>query len=191
MGYRLQANRKPLEGSSHLDRDAQVEHIDQQVKPFQACDQPVIAVDTKKKELIGDFKNPGRELRPKDDPGRVRVHDLELPELGKVAPSGGYDQMQKVGWVPVGTAPAPRHGPSPAFGVGGTPWGSRPCSCRKSLIAATQAAWCSDFTSSRDRQSEAKIGCRPPRPEQLPEVSCRCVRPVHLLISVLTGAAAG
>jgi hypothetical protein len=103
MGYRLQANRKPLEGSSHLDRDAQVEHIDQQVKPFQACDQPVIAVDTKKKELIGDFKNPGREPRPKDDPGRVRVHDLELPELGKVAPSGGYDQMQKMGWVPVGT----------------------------------------------------------------------------------------
>jgi hypothetical protein len=103
LGYSLQANRKTLEGSSHPDRDAQFEHIHQQVKAFQACDQPIIAVDTKKQELIGDFKNPGRELRPKGDPVRVRGHDFELPELGKVAPYGVYDQTQNMGWVNVGT----------------------------------------------------------------------------------------
>jgi len=103
MGYSLQANRKTLEGSAHPDRDAQFEHIHQQVKAFQACGQPIISVDTKKKELIGDFKNPGRELRPKGDPVRVRVHDFELPELGKVAPYGVYDQTQNMGWVNVGT----------------------------------------------------------------------------------------
>jgi Rhodopirellula transposase DDE domain len=103
MGYSLQANRKTLEGSSHPDRDAQFEHIHQQVKAFQASDQPVISVDTKKKELVGEFKNLGRELRPKGDPVRVRVHDFELPELGKVAPYGVYDQTQNMGWVNVGT----------------------------------------------------------------------------------------
>jgi hypothetical protein len=74
MGYSLQANRKTLEGSSHPDRDAQFEHIHQKVKEFQAADQPVISVDTKKKEFIGTFKNNGRELRPEGDPERVRVH---------------------------------------------------------------------------------------------------------------------
>lgn len=103
LGYSLQANRKTLEGSSHPDRDTQFEHIHQQVKAFQAADQPVISVDTKKKELVGEFKNPGRELRPKGDPKQVRVHDFEIPELGKVAPYGVYDQTQNTGWVNVGT----------------------------------------------------------------------------------------
>jgi hypothetical protein len=103
MGYRLQANRKTLEGSAHPDRDAQFAHIHQTVKAFQASNQPVISVDTKKKELVGDFKNTGRELRPKGAPERVRVHDFEIPELGKVAPDGVYDQTQKMGWVNVGT----------------------------------------------------------------------------------------
>lgn len=103
MSYSLQANRKTLEGSSHPDRDAQFEHIHQAVKAFQAADQPVISVDTKKKELIGDFKNPGRELRPRGAPERVRVHDFEIPALGKVAPYGVYDQTQNMGWVNVGT----------------------------------------------------------------------------------------
>lgn len=103
MGYSLQGNRQTLEGSSPPDRDAQFEHIHQQVKAFQACDQPIISVETKKKELIGDFKNPGRELRPKGDPVRVRVHDFELAEMGKVAPYGVYDQTQNMGWVNVGT----------------------------------------------------------------------------------------
>lgn len=103
MGYNLQANRKTLEGSSHPERDAQFEHIHQKVKEFQAADQPVISVDTKKKELIGTFKNNGGELRPKGDPERVRVHDFKIPALGKVAPYGVYDLTQNTGWVNVGT----------------------------------------------------------------------------------------
>jgi hypothetical protein len=103
MGYSLQANRKTLEGSSPPDRDAQFEHIHQQVKALQTSAPPVISVDTKKKARVGAFKNLGRELRPKGDPVRVRVHDFELPELGKVAPYGVYDQTQNMGWVNVGT----------------------------------------------------------------------------------------
>jgi transposase len=103
MGYSLQANRKTLEGNSHPDRDAQFEHIYQQVKAFQASDHPVVSVETKKKELVGEFKNSGRELRPKGAPERVRVHDFELPALGKVAPYGVYDQTRNMGWVNVGT----------------------------------------------------------------------------------------
>ena len=103
MDYSLQANRKTLEGSAHPDRDAQFAHIHQQVKAFQAAEQPVISVDTKKKELVGNFKNQGRELRPKGTPERVRVHDFEIPELGKVAPYGVYDPTQNTGWVNVGT----------------------------------------------------------------------------------------
>jgi len=103
LGYSLQANRKTLEGSAHPDRNAQFEYIHNKVHEFQSCGQPVISVDTKKKELVGDFKNGGRELRPKGDPERVRVHDFEIPELGKVAPYGVYDQTRNEGWVNVGT----------------------------------------------------------------------------------------
>lgn len=103
MGYSLQANRKILEGSAHPDRNAQFEHIYCNVKKFQGDGQPVISVDTKKKELVGDFKNGGRELRPKGNPEQVRVHDFEIPELGKVAPYGVYDQTRNEGWVNVGT----------------------------------------------------------------------------------------
>ena len=103
MGYSLQANRKTAEGSSHPDRNAQFEKIHKKVKEFQSCDQPVISVDTKKKERVGDFKNGGRELRRKGDPEKVRVYDFEIPELGKVAPYGVYDQTRNAGWVNVGT----------------------------------------------------------------------------------------
>jgi transposase len=103
MGYSLQANRKTLEGSDHPDRNAQFEYIHRKVKEFQSCSQPVVSVDTKKKELVGDFKNGGRELRPKGDPEKVRVHDFEIRELGKAAPYGVYDQTRNVGWVNVGT----------------------------------------------------------------------------------------
>ncbi|MDR3714440.1 MAG: ISAzo13 family transposase [Puia sp.] len=103
MGYSLQANRKTLEGSAHPDRNAQFEYIYEKVKEFQSCGHPVISVDTKKKELVGDFKNGGRELRPKGDPEKVRVHDFEIRELGKVAPYGVYDQTLNAGWVNVGT----------------------------------------------------------------------------------------
>jgi transposase len=102
MDYSLQANRKTLEGSSHPDRDAQFHHITSKILEFQADRQPVISVDTKKKELVGDFKNNGRELRPKGDPEKVRVHDFVIPELGRAAPYGVYDVTQNAGWVSVG-----------------------------------------------------------------------------------------
>jgi len=102
MGYSLQANRKTLEGASHPDRNAQFEYINNKVKKYQAIAQPVISVDTKKKELVGDFKNGGRELRPKGNPEKVRVHDFEIPELGKDSPYGVYDVTWNWGWVNVG-----------------------------------------------------------------------------------------
>jgi len=102
MDYSLQANRKTLEGSTHPDRDAQFHHISDKSREFQAGRQPVISVDTKKKELVGDFKNNGRELRPKGDPERVRVHDFVIPALGRAAPYGVYDVTQNAGWVSVG-----------------------------------------------------------------------------------------
>ena len=79
LGFSLQANRKTREGSHHPDRDAQFEHINARIKAFQAKKQPAISVDTKKKELVGDFKNGGQELRPKGDPEPVRVHDFKIP----------------------------------------------------------------------------------------------------------------
>ena len=88
LGYSLQANRKTLEGSSHADRDQQFQHINQHVTEFLQQQQPVISVDTKKKELVGNFKNHGAELRPKGDPEPVRVHDFVIPELGRAAPYG-------------------------------------------------------------------------------------------------------
>jgi len=102
MDYSLQANRKTLEGASHPERDAQFQHISDKIRAFQADRQPVISVDTKKKELVGDFKNQGRELRPKGEPEKVRVHDFVIPELGRAAPYGVYDVTQNAGWVSVG-----------------------------------------------------------------------------------------
>ena len=101
-GYSLQANRKTREGPPHPDRDAQFRYINQQVRRFQAARQPVISVDTKKKELVGDFKNGGREWRPKGQPTRVRVHDFLIPEQGKAIPYGVYDLTRNAGWVSVG-----------------------------------------------------------------------------------------
>jgi hypothetical protein len=100
--YSLRANRKTLEGASHPDRDAQFQHISDKIRVFQADRQPVISVDTKKKELVGDFKNQGREGRPQGDPEKVRVHDFVIPELGRAAPYGVYDVTQNAGWVSVG-----------------------------------------------------------------------------------------
>jgi hypothetical protein len=102
LGYSCQANRKTREGTSHPDRDAQFAHINTVVQAAMAAGEPAISVDTKKKELVGDFKNPGRELHPKGRPEAVRVHDFELPDLGKVAPYGVYDLAANAGWVSVG-----------------------------------------------------------------------------------------
>jgi transposase len=100
--YSLQSTRKTREGSKHPDRDAQFAYIARLVAQYQAAGDPVISVDTKKKELIGDFKNGGREWRPRGDPEGVRVHDFVDPELGKVAPYGVYDLTANQGWVSVG-----------------------------------------------------------------------------------------
>lgn len=102
LGYSLQANAKTREGADHPDRDAQFRHINDTVKTAIASGQPTISVDTKKKELIGDFKNAGRELRPKGQPERVRTHDFKDKELGKVNPYGVYDVAEDTGWVSVG-----------------------------------------------------------------------------------------
>ena len=102
LNYSCQANRKTREGSNHPDRDAQFGHINATVKAAIAAGEPAISVDTKKKELVGDFKNNGRELRRRGQPEPVRVHDFKIPELGKVAPYGVYDIAANHGWVSVG-----------------------------------------------------------------------------------------
>jgi hypothetical protein len=100
--YSCQANQKTREGGNHPDRDAQFAHINRTLKAAIAAGEPAISVDTKKKELVGDFKNAGRELRPQGQPEPVRVHDFKIPELGKVAPYGVYDIAANHGWVSVG-----------------------------------------------------------------------------------------
>ena len=101
-GYSLQANQKAKEGARHPDRNAQFEHIYREVRRQQSAGQPVISVDTKKKELVGDFKNPGREWRPQGTPQRVRVHDFLIPAKGKAIPYGVYDLTRNAGWVSIG-----------------------------------------------------------------------------------------
>jgi transposase len=101
-GYSLQANRKTREGDAHPDRNAQFEHINGQVLRFQNRLQPVISVDTKKKELVGDFRNGGREWQPRGKPEEVRVHDFQDPALGKAIPYGVFDVTNNQGWVSVG-----------------------------------------------------------------------------------------
>ena len=102
LDYSLQGNRKTLEGASHPDRNAQFEYINASVKRFQQRGQPVISVDTKKKELVGAFKNVGREWQPKGEPEEVKVHDFLDPDLGKAIPYGVYDLSENQGWVSVG-----------------------------------------------------------------------------------------
>jgi hypothetical protein len=102
MDYSLQANRKTIEGASHPDRNAQFEYINRRVKEHLWTKDPVISVDTKKKELVGNFKNGGREWRPQGDPEQVQIHDFVVPELGRAIPYGVYDLGQNTGWVSVG-----------------------------------------------------------------------------------------
>jgi transposase len=102
LGYSLQANRKMREGTDHPDRDAQFEHINQTARAAIDAGEPVISVDTKKKELVGDFKNGGREWWPKGTPELVRTHDFKDKHLGKAIPYGVYDVAADEGWVSVG-----------------------------------------------------------------------------------------
>jgi hypothetical protein len=102
LGYSLQSNRKTLEGRSHPDRDAQFQYINRRAKAFQKQGQPVVSVDTKKKELIGQFRNGGREWQPQGHPEEVQGHDFPDAALGKVIPYGVYDETTNTGWVSVG-----------------------------------------------------------------------------------------
>ena len=102
LGYSLQANRKTLEGRAHPDRDAQFQYINRRAKAFQGQGQPVVSVDTKKKELVGQFRQSGREWHPQGQPEEVQVHDFPNEALGKVIPSGVYDEATNSGWVSVG-----------------------------------------------------------------------------------------
>jgi transposase len=102
LGYSLQANRKTREGADHPDRDAQFAHLNATTAAYLAAGDPVISVDTKKKELVGDFKNGGQEWRPQGEPEEVRVHDFIVPELGRASPYGVYDLAANAGWVSVG-----------------------------------------------------------------------------------------
>jgi transposase len=102
LGYSLQANRKTREGGTHQDRDAQFAHLNAQAEAFLAAGEPVVSVDAKKKELVGDFKNPGREWCSQGKPEEVRVYDFPIPGLGRATPYGVYDVRQNAGWVNVG-----------------------------------------------------------------------------------------
>ena len=102
LGYSRQVNRKTHEGASHPDRNAQFEYINAKVAAAMAAGQPVISVDTKKKELIGNYRNAGSDWRPKANPHRVKVHDFEDKSLGKVVPYGIYDVGANAGWVSLG-----------------------------------------------------------------------------------------
>jgi hypothetical protein len=102
LDYSLQGTRKTREGTDHPDRNAQFEHINRQAKAFQRAGEPVVSVDTKKKELVGDFANQGREWQPAGEPVPVRVHDFIDPKLGKAVPYGVYDVARNEGWVNVG-----------------------------------------------------------------------------------------
>lgn len=101
-GYSLQANRKTREGSSHPDRNAQFEYLNRQVRRFLLANRPAISIDTKKKELVGDFANSGREWGPEGQPEEVRTHDFLDKKLGKAIPYGVYDMANNEGWVSVG-----------------------------------------------------------------------------------------
>ena len=102
LGYSLQANRKRLEGTQHPDRNAQFEHINETIRQRLQANEPVISVDTKKKELVGPYKNAGSELRAKGDPEDVTVHDFVDPDKGRAAPYGVYDFQENEAWVSVG-----------------------------------------------------------------------------------------
>jgi hypothetical protein len=103
LGYSLQANRKTREGGGHMDRDAQFQCLNDQATAFLKADEPVVSVDTKKKELVGNYKNNGREWRPQARPEAVNVHDFIDPKLGRAVPYGVYDIADNKGWVSVGT----------------------------------------------------------------------------------------
>src|SRR6202158_5951573 len=141
LGYSLQANAKTAEGGRHPDRDAQFGYLNDQAQEFMAAGDAVISVDTKKKELVGTYKNGGREWTPAGEPEQVKVHDFLDPALGKANPYGVYDVGTNTGWVSVGTdhATAPFRVTTPARGGGGAT-GDRPRRWKTELAALASAS---------------------------------------------------
>src|ERR1700687_1992407 len=141
LGYSLQANAKTAEGGRHPDRDAQFGYLNDQAQEFMAAGDAVISVDTKKKELVGTYKNGGREWNPAGEPEQVKVHDFLDPALGKANPYGVYDVGTNTGWVSVGTdhATAPFRVTTPARGGGGAT-GDRPRRWKTELAALASAS---------------------------------------------------
>ena len=134
-GYSLQANRKTREGGKHPDRNAQFEYINAEAGSFQKAGQPVVSVDTKKKELVGDFKNGGREWQPEGQPEEVKVHDFIDKDLGKAIPYGVYDMTANKGWVSVGDRPRHRRvRRRDASGAGGGRWAAGSTRRRTKLL---------------------------------------------------------
>jgi len=146
LDYSLQANRKTREGSNHPDRDAQFHYINDRVKEALAAGEPAISIDTKKKELVGDFKNGGREWRPKGDPEHVRVHDFVIKTLGRAVPYGVYDIADNAGWVSVGIDHDTAALSSTQSAAGGSSWaksvthGRRACRSPPTAAAVTAHA---------------------------------------------------
>ena len=124
LGFSRQSNRKAEEGSKHPDRNAQFDYINAKVLAAQAQQQPVVSVDTKKKELIGAFQNGGTDYRPKGNPQRVNVHDFENKKLGKVVPYGVYDVTANTGFVSVGSRATRPSLPCSPFVAGASAWES-------------------------------------------------------------------
>ena len=135
-GYSLQSNRKTIEGSGHPDRDAQFQYINRRVKAFQRQGQPVVSVDTKKKELVGRFRNGGREWQPKGKPEEVNVHDFLDKDLGKAIPYGVYDMAADTGWVSVGIEHDTAEFAVATFVNGGSGWAPGYPRAKKLLITA-------------------------------------------------------
>ena len=154
-GYSLQANRKTREGHQHPDRNAPFEHINAQVSTFHKHGQPVISVDTKKKELVGDFRNVGAEWQPKGQPETVRVHDFPDKKLGKAIPYGVYDLASNEGWVSVGITHDTAHFAAVSIGRWWTELGAtRFPQARKLMITADGGG----SNSSRNREHRQKEG---------------------------------
>ena len=138
-GYSLQANRKTREGRAHPDRDAQFRYINQQVRRCQAARQPVISVDTKKKELVGDFKNGGRQWRPKGQPTRVRVHDFLIPSRARPFPTASTISPATPGGSAWGSTTTRRGSRSGRSGGGGRRWAARVYPRARSVLITADA----------------------------------------------------
>jgi hypothetical protein len=170
-GYRLQRTVKTLEGAQHPDRDAQFRYLNEQAKAHLADGQPVVSVDTKKKELVGRFANGGREWQPTGEPDQVNVHDLPDPTLGKAIPYGVYDLGHHAGWVGVGSTTTPRRSRSRRCGVGGSRSAGSPTRRPSGCWSVPMLAGPTATGSGRGRSSWPGS---PPRPGlRSPWVTCR------------------